>query len=106
MPIITLGNTSVIETSKKDDELDLTPGNIVVARRADLGQRVTTMSLNEVDGDDRPSRAMNLALAARIWSFHSDEDPAWVDGDDELLVELIADHYGCPIGRPDDWTEG
>jgi hypothetical protein len=49
---------------------------------------------------------MNLTMATRLWAMHSDEAPAWVESDDELLSALIADHYGCDIGRPDDWQEG
>lgn len=106
MAVVLLGNESVIERVKKNPDLDASPDNINLVARDDLGHRVTTMSLNEVDGDDNPSRAMNLAMAVRLWSGDSDKPPAWVDGDDELLVALVADHFGCPIGRPKSWKEG
>jgi hypothetical protein len=102
VPTVLLGNQSVTEPYKPDEGTDET----LIRSRADLGRRVTAMNLNEVDGDDNPSRGMNLTMAARLWAMHSDEAPAWVESDDELLSALIADHYGCDIGRPDDWQEG
>lgn len=106
MPVLYLGNESVIEKIKKDPALDDAPDNVEYRDRADLGKRVTSMNLNEVDGDDKPSRAMNLTLAARFWPDHSDKPPAWVEGDDDLLVQLVADHFDCKIGRPKSWKEG
>lgn len=106
MSRITLGNDSVIEEVKKDPGLDASPDNVYYKARKDLGKRVTTMSLNETDIDDKPSRAMNLAMLGLIWPKHSDKPPAWVEGDDRLLVELVADQYACPIGRPKKWKEG
>lgn len=106
MATVYLGNTSVIETVKKDPALDASPDNIKTIVRDDLGRRVTTMALNEVDGEDRPSRGMNLTMCVRLWDMHSDKPPAWVEGDDELLTALVADHFGCPVGRPKTWKEG
>jgi len=106
MATIVLGNDSVIEEVKIDPALDASPDNVHYVARKDLGRREVTMDLNEVNGDDRPSRAMNFTLAVRFWGRHSDKPPAWVDGTDRLLVELLADHYGCPIGRPKTWTKG
>ena len=106
MATIVLGNDSVIEEVKKDQALDASPDNVEYVKRKDLGRRETTMDLNEVDGDDNPSRAMNLTLAVRFWPRHSDKPPAWVDGTDELLVALVADHFGCPVGRPKSWKVG
>jgi hypothetical protein len=102
MPTVTLGNVSVVQGFKPDEGI-----NVVVLRRVkNVGNQETTFQLNEVDGQDRPSRAMNLALLVRMWQEHSDKDPAWVDGNDRLTVELVADHFDCPIGRPDNWRRG
>jgi hypothetical protein len=68
MPTLNLGNASVVESYKPDPGTNETK----LKRRKDLGQQVTTMQLNEVDGDDRPSRSMNLTLVKRFWSQHSD----------------------------------
>lgn len=101
MPTVRLGNESVVEHVKPDEGT-----NESVARaRKDLGQRVTTMSVNEVDGEDRESRAMNLSMVVRLWDMHSDKPPAWVESDDELLEQLVAGQFGCPQGRPKSWKE-
>jgi hypothetical protein len=66
------------------------------------------------DEDDRP--VFNLAEAfvaitiggdQSIWGAHSyDAAPTWVevDGDEgaEGLAQLLASHFHCPIGVPDD----
>jgi hypothetical protein len=102
MPQLRFGNESVIEGYKPDEGTN----EVLYRARDDLGKRVQTMSLNETDIDDNPSRAMNLALAVRFWAQASDKPPAWVEGDDELLVALVADQFGCPVGRPKAWKEG
>jgi hypothetical protein len=39
-----------------------------------------------------------------LWRVHSTAAaPAWVESDSPELARALADHYGCPIGRPDDW---
>jgi hypothetical protein len=102
MPLIQLGNDSVVEGYKPDEGTDV----VLLRARKDLGRQITTMMLNETDIDDRPSRAMNLSLAVRVWSEHSDKPPAWVESDDELMAALIADHFGCRVGRPRNWKAG
>jgi hypothetical protein len=102
MAQLRFGNESVIEGYKPDEGVN----EVLYKSREDLGKRTTTMSLNEVDIDDNPSRSMNLALAIRFWGQESDKPPLWVEGDDELLVALVADHFGCPIGQPKSWKEG
>jgi hypothetical protein len=102
MPVLTFGNASVVESYKPDPGVNATE----LQARKDLGRQVTTMHLNEVDGEDRPSRAMNLSMAGRLWSQHSDRPPAWVESDDELLAALVADDLGCPVGRPKTWKMG
>ena len=100
------GNSSVIEEVKIDPDLDASPGNVKYLNRSDLGNQVTTMSMNEVDGDGNWSREINSSTAKLLWSKHSDKPPAWIVGTDELLVALLADHYGCPVGRPKSWKVG
>jgi hypothetical protein len=48
VPTVLLGNQSVTEPYKPDEGTDET----LIRSRADLGRRVTSMNLNEVDGDD------------------------------------------------------
>lgn len=103
---IEMGNTSVIEEVKIDPDLDSAPDNVKYVPRPELGNRVTSMQLNEVDIDGRPSREMCSNMAKLFWAKHSDKPPAWIEGNDELLVALLADHYGCPVGRPKSWKVG
>lgn len=100
--LLTFGNESVVEGYKEDEGVNL----VKLRARKDLGRRVTTMNLNETDIDERPSRAMNLKTCVLMWQELSDKAPSWVEGDDRLLVELAADHFGCAIGRPKNWREG
>lgn len=106
MATILMGNVSVIEEVKKDPDLDASPDNVIYVKRDDLGKRTTSFQLNEVDINDKESREMNSSMAKLLWAKHSDKPPAWVDGNDELLVALLADYYGCPIGQPKSWKEG
>jgi hypothetical protein len=51
------------------------------------------------------SRSVNDALrdiahADGLWRVHSAGQPSWVESNDPDLAEAIAQHYGCPIGRP------
>lgn len=100
MPIVAFGNESVVERVKKDASKDDSPDNVQVVGRQDLGNRVTTMALNE------PSLAANVAHVERFWGGESDEPPAWVESDSDALEAVLADHYGCPRGRPKSWKEG
>jgi hypothetical protein len=102
MAHLRFGNESVIEHVKADEGTNTSTPE----PRPDLGNRVTSMNLNEVDGDDNPSRAMNLQMAVRLWTMHSNTAPAWVESDDDdLLAQLVADHFNTKVGRPKSWTE-
>lgn len=37
-----------------------------------------------------------------LWVEHSAGNPSWVESDHAELAEAIANHYGCPVGRPAD----
>lgn len=112
MAIIHLGNKAVLEPYKPDPDVN----EIKVRARKDLGTRTTTFSLNEtapvrnangsLGPDEEPSRAMNLAMVRNLWPMQSGEAPAWVEGDDDLLVQLVAAEFGCAVGRPKNWKEG
>jgi hypothetical protein len=113
VPVILLGNVSVLEAYKPDPETNVT----LVRKKQYAGNRVTTFHLHETepvrnsDGslgpEERPSRSLNLSMLLRIWPEHSDKPPAWITGDDDLLVALVADSFGgVPTKRPKDWKEG
>lgn len=40
-----------------------------------------------------------------VWAAHADDPPDWVESDSDGLASLIAEHYGCPVGRPKSWKE-
>ncbi len=61
-----------------------------------------------------PGTSLNQAftdITARggLWSYHSDSPATWVESDSPGLSALLAEHFGCPEGAPDDledthWT--
>lgn len=82
MPIVYLGNTSPIGS--------------------DHPTGITTIFANE------SNRLDSLTAVRNLWPTQSDEPPAWVEGEDERLIEDIADlfsdeNHTCEIGRPEDW---
>ena len=38
----------------------------------------------------------------RDWPNHSDVPPTWVTSDNEDLAQMLAEAYGCPVGKPED----
>ncbi len=45
-----------------------------------------------------------------LWYYHSDSPPTWVESDSPGLQQLLAEHFGCAQGAPDDlenthWTQ-
>lgn len=95
MARVLLGNHAAIETYRDDDDE-------LAHRPVDGGPRVTTYA----PPDEWPLAEQFATLTARngAWEHHSADPPAWVECDDRpTLAALIADHYGCPVGRPDDW---
>lgn len=75
-----------------------------------MGNRVTTAQIP----DEYSLSEQLLALVADstqgaqhdgVWRSHSAAPvPAWVETTDATLTAAIAEHYGCPVGRPDDWV--
>lgn len=67
------------------------------------GNRVTTVYFPE---DMKLGEAFTTVTTANgVWENHSDGAPDWVESDSKGLAELLAEHYGCRIGRPKDWKE-
>lgn len=69
--------------------------------------RVTTVVF---PSDIKLSEAFaNIISSTGLWVKHSDVSPSWVYSDNEAIANLIADHFECPVGKPDDvelthWT--
>lgn len=38
-------------------------------------------------------------------SYHSREGAQWVESDHKSLEAILADHWDCPTGRPEDWPQ-
>jgi hypothetical protein len=95
MPTIVLGNTAPIQAVKADD------GSTAVERvpRPDLGNTVTTFEVPDSVGVGEALQTVSSVFA----SHHSDEKPAWVESDDEVVAQALSREFGCPVGRPNDW---
>lgn len=111
MPTVLLGNSAVIvpvteaqAVVHSGDEAPPAPNTV---EAPELGQQITTIAL--------PAES-TIADVVACWTAHSSADPAWVESDDDVLAAQVAEHYGCPIGCPDNgdpdkhnhdtWKEG
>lgn len=65
---------------------------------------VADLALHLARNPDVTQLPGNEAFVAvvRAWPQHSADSPTWVWSDDEAMAELLANFYGCPVGRPDD----
>lgn len=112
MAVVHLGNTSVlIPTGGAQAVVHDADGPIPAPAESvaapHLGQQVTTITLG-VGG--------TIADVAAAWAAHSVDPPAWVESDDDVLARQAAEHFGCPVGCPDNglddvdnhttWVEG
>jgi hypothetical protein len=80
--------------------------NVVFGNRSALdrgqpipGEQVTELSLPGCYTFDECLRS--VVHSDGMWRKHSAEPPMWVESDDDDLAEKIAEHFGCPVGRPD-----
>lgn len=56
------------------------------------------------EGQDTLAEQMRtLVHPDGLWSQHSGSPAVWVECDDGTLGSAIAEHFSCPVGRPDDW---
>lgn len=94
MPTVTLGNTAPIETRKPDDsvlEFERVP-------REDIGETYTVFSVPE-----GTSLIESVTTITRAFDgHHSDDAAAWVESDDPILAEALAQHYKCEIRKSDE----
>lgn len=113
MPIVRLGNASVIEAVKKDEGVDASEENLNYRARKELGNQVTTFTIPPIsyleDGTvDLTGWTLvkQLDFVTRVWPMHSDKNPVWVECDDPLLQAHFASQYGCREGQPKNWSVG
>lgn len=56
--------------------------------------------------DEPPPNLLDITDPGGIWATHStDPRPAWIEADNAEFAQRLAEHYGSPIGRPDDWKD-
>lgn len=82
--VVLLGNNSALDAGKP------LPGNLI-----------TSVRIPELYDPERALRA--IAHDDGCWVRHSSGPPVWVESTDLDLAAAVAAHYGCPLGRPDDW---
>lgn len=77
------------------------PRAVEAGSRVPLGEQILELSIP--DGVYTDAEQMrNIIHQDGLWVAHSDAPgPSWVESDDPELAEALANHYGCPIGRPD-----
>lgn len=98
MPIVLMGNTDAVHVDAAGNTVSL-PGNLittasVLATEDTVAQQAMTITAEVATG----------ATMDGVWRSHSRAAaPAWVESDSPDLAQALASHYGCPIGRPDDW---
>jgi hypothetical protein len=135
MPTLLLGNESVLEPVPSGGATatlngDSSTPEVAPVARPELGAQITSVNLpntyvqehgvhNEkgewvplTGPDDKP-------LSTTMWTIDEQlrtvrefvgqmfaESPSWVESDDQLLAQLVAREYGCPVGRPKGWEIG
>jgi hypothetical protein len=71
------------------------------------GKRVTTVTIP--DGYTLMEAVSAVLHTDGAWNHHSQGDnvadttPDWVESDNEVLGQLLASQFGCPVGRPKSW---
>lgn len=78
-----------------------------VERRRIPDPRVCTVEFPE--GTPLAEAFTTITARNGLWSYHSDSPASWVESDSPGLAQLLAEHFACPIGAPDDvedthWT--
>lgn len=87
-----LGNTSPKEGHRNDDDS--------VTFTAMEGNRVTVVNFPE--GTSIGEAFASVTAPNGIWSYHSEDAPAWVECESEGLQALLVEHFGCEAGKPAD----
>ena len=88
-------------TPKDNDRLAREIGAVHLYRRLP-GRRETEIGVP--NGVPMPEAFVTVTARTGVWAAWSDGAPAWVECDNAAFAELLAAHWGCPIGRPDDWS--
>lgn len=98
---VLLGNPAAKEAYRADS------GEL--SHRPLTGRRITTIVIP--DNYTLLEAVSSVTAQDGAWNHHSqgndpaDVSPDWVESDDEALASLLAQHFECPVGRPEEWTE-
>jgi hypothetical protein len=102
MPVRVLLGNSAAKEAYRDREGTLNHRDVD-------GSRVTTIV---IPGGYSLIEAVSAVTAQDgAWNHHSrgdgpgDSAPDWVESDNDALAQLLAEHFECPIGRPDGWQD-
>lgn len=89
---VELGLTSAKEGYKPD-------GSDIVIYRQLVGPRVLI-----IGPVDKPLGELFIDIVSNngLYGYHSDHPPKWVASDSPGLQALLAEHWGCAAGKPDD----
>src|SRR5689334_4065676 len=98
---VLLGNSAAKEAYRTDS------GEL--SHRPLSGRRITTISIP--DNYTLIEAVSSVVAQDGAWNHHSqgndpaDASPDWVESDNDALASLLAQHFECPIGRPEEWAE-
>jgi hypothetical protein len=100
MPVVHLGNVAVREVIGADH--DGAP-----IHRRHRGQSTVDMVLpSDEERWTHDERVRTATHPDGHWSQLSSQPPAWVACDEDPALEAaLAEHWGCPQGRPDGWFD-
>jgi len=95
---VLLGNETAQHAVGRDD-------NDAVIHEPLDGNRITAVHIPD---DYTLAEAFQCVTAPDgVWAHHGQPDtkPVWVESDSVGLAALLAEHFGCEVGRPDGWVE-
>lgn len=92
MPMVWLGNNAPLDAGIAIPGPLITFAN--VSDDEDQVSQLKTITAQVATGDHMDG----------VFATHSaSAAPAWVESNSNEFALLIASHYGCPVGRPDNW---
>lgn len=92
---VALGNVAPIEVKNTWED-----GELVSSERIPLGDRqVTSASVQE---ENLADAIATIIGQNGFWNSHSDAPAAWVVSDNKALEAVLADHFQCPAGEPEE----
>jgi hypothetical protein len=98
VPIVLMGNTDAVHVDAGGNTVSL-PGNLIT--------KAMVLAVDDPVDQQAMTITAEVATGATMdgaWRSNSRAPaPAWVESDSPDLAQALASHYGCPIGRPDDW---